>query len=1060
MKVVGTQIYSFRSTQRVFGTAFNADTPESAALSAIEDALMKGHAHYLAGHYQDAIRDYQRAAALVYAQLHPAGSGGRSKPSRHPELFVPLLSLSLEWMNLLPPIVPIATSRPRVEVTPEMIGEAAGLDRAGLRSELVDAGQNADAIADWQLAKTLTAQSNPLAAQVFLDRAQREAPELIGQLQALPAEAPLAGPPPPHERPQRAASGLAVEADAAPPMPRVDIPADLTVERSYGMVIDEEVKQVKWKVGDAPDLGQMTELLYDFRLVAVEIPLLLFAPQEPSELAAGLPHVYFYVIPLAIAECYHALGDYVSAESEYTQAASYRYLNPTVEAPYLWGRLATLYRDWGDSLFRQGNPTDALSKYANVIMPDDTEPSSSLYTIAPLKAGADIARQVLADLPHIATLALDPDIVSAIAGIRGQIAKINGNLDFWGFWTATVPIWSFDYLQTVAINLAQLAVSVERDVINYWSQADSASLTRQQLVTAASSAKAEVAAATLQVQAAAAQQQAYQAGVLLATQRAQDAHQAVTEYQRQSSLANSYQAWSAAFSGGDNGSLDELNQFADQLLSGQTVSGTRGAAIAAARQLAGAKANQQYEVDSLNRQAIEMDLARVQAIAEVAAAGAQVAAAEANVAVAQIRAQGSQAMLEAFDNQVFSPEVWKRMGDQMFQLYQRYQVMALYVAKLMQRAYNFETDQELDVIRTDYSTQTVNGLLGSDVLLADIESFTYILISSTNSKPQPVKQTISLASRYPYAFETQLRPTGVIDFQTMLDDFDSQYPGTYAGRITAVEVAVDGVVPTTGISGTLTNGGISSYRTPFSSWAAPTTPKVKFRLQPQETQVLSDYQARDDSLLIQPDSRQLRIFEGAGVASTWRLELPKEINDIDYGALLDVRLTFYYHARFDPQIAPVVQAQLAARPGFTDRQRSLPLRWIYPDAFFSFRATGQLDFTLLPRDFPHAHTSPQLNAVGVLVATDGSVAPEGLVVGLATPATAAPVTATLDAHGRADSTAAGSSWEPLATGAALGSWSVSLTGADNPGLVQGGQLRLTPIVNIAVLMDYTFTPRT
>ena len=131
MKAVGTQTYSFRSTQRVFGTAFHAGTPESAALSAIEDALMKGHAHYLAGRYQDAIHDYQRAAALVYAQLHPAGSGGRSKPSRHPKLFGPLLSLSLEWMNLLPPIVPIATSRPRVEVTEEMIGEAAGLDRAG-----------------------------------------------------------------------------------------------------------------------------------------------------------------------------------------------------------------------------------------------------------------------------------------------------------------------------------------------------------------------------------------------------------------------------------------------------------------------------------------------------------------------------------------------------------------------------------------------------------------------------------------------------------------------------------------------------------------------------------------------------------------------------------------------------------------------------------------------------------------------------------------------------------------------------------------------------------------
>ena len=64
----------------------------------------------------------------------------------------------------------------------------------------------------------------------------------------------------------------------------------------------------------------------------------------------------------------------------------------------------------------------------------------------------------------------------------------------------------------------------------------------------------------------------------------------------------------------------------------------------------------------------------------------------------------------------------------------------------------------------------------------------------------------------------------------------------------------------------------------------------------------------------------------AGVASSWTLELPKGINDIDYGALTDVRLTFYYKARFDPDLRATVLAQLAALPGFTGRQRSLPTR--------------------------------------------------------------------------------------------------------------------------------------
>jgi hypothetical protein len=764
------------------------------------------------------------------------------------------------------------------------------------------------------------------------------------------------------------------------------------------------------------------------------------------------------VIPLALAECYHALGDYTDAETQYLQAASYQYLNTTVEAPFLWARLATLYLDWGDALFRQGDAAGALPIYSRVINPDDSQPSSVLYTTASLQPGAAIAEQVLANLASITTLNLDPDIMSVIAAVRGQLAKISGGLDFWGFWTATVPIWTFDYLQGVAVNFAQLAVSVERDVINFWDRADQSTLTRQQLTTNASAAAAEVSAAQAQVIAAQAQQTVYQDGAILAAQRAADAAANASEYATQSDLAISYQASSAQISGGDDGDPNQLNQLADQLLSGQGFSGSR-ATVAAATQLAGAKANRQYEIDSLGRQAAELATARAQANAEVAAAAAQTTAAQAAVAVATIRAQGAAALLSAFDNQTFTADVWQRMGDVLFRLYQRYLAMALYAAKLMQQAYNFETDQALAVIKPDYSTDEVKGLLGADSLLADIEWFTYDLVSSSRGKPQPVKQTLSLAERYPFTFETQLRRTGAMDFQTTLDDFDSYYPGAYAGRIVAVEVDVDGLVPPTGVSGSLTNSGISVYRLPYASWPDPQTPAVKYRVQSKETLVVSDYAARSDSLLIQPNARQLRIFEGAGVASTWHLELPKAINDIDYGALLDVRLTFYYQARYDPGIAAAVSQELAGRPGFTARQRAIPLRWIYPDAFFAFQRSGTLSFSLTPPDFRNNETQPQLTAVGVVVATDGSVSAGGLKAGLATPAHPAPVTATLDSNGLADSGSSGSPWAPLASGTALGQYAITLTAADNPSLAPGGTLDLAPIVNVALLMNYTFTPR-
>ncbi len=1056
MAVIGSQLYSFRYTTGVFTTVFQPDTPAAAALAAIEAKLTEGHADFLAGQYQPAIDAYHQGASLIYGQLHPQAVGGTGTISISPVLFRPMLSLGLEWMNVLAPTVPVAATRPRILADPAP-ADAAPADVLGLRSQVVDQGSNADAAADWQYSQYLQGQANPKAAQFYLARAEKTAPALIKQLQAGKG----------HGNGDRGVPAAGAPADVAVTpgsqvidgsIGRVALPPALTVARSYGVQQAGTVSIMTWAVGDGPPVDQAIKVLYESRVTATDLTLLRNVPTCPADLAADLPRIYFYVIPLALAECYHALGDYADAETQYLQAASYQYLNTTVEAPYLWARLATLYLDWGDSLFRQGDAADALPIYSRVINPDDTRPASVLYTTASLQPGAAIAEQVLAALADITTLNLDPDIVSVIAAVRGQLAKISGGLDFWGFWTATVPIWTFDYLQGVAVNFAQLAVSVERDVINFWDRADQATLTRQQLATSVSAASAEVSAAQAQVSAAQAQQVAYQDGAALAAQRAADATANANEYATKSDLAISYQASSAQISGGDDGDPNTLNQLADQLLSGQGFSGSQ-ATVAAATQLAGAKANRQYEVDSLRRQAAELATARAQANAEAAAAAAQTAAAQAAYAVASIRAQGAAQLLSAFDNQTFTADVWQRMGDVLDRLYQRYLSMALYAAKLMQQAYNFETDQALALIKADYSTDEVNGLLAADALLADIESFTYDLVSSARGKPQPVKQTISLAGRYPFSFESQLRSTGTMDFQTTLDDFDSYYPGAYAGRVVAVEVDVDGLVPPTGVSGSLTNSGVSVYRLPFASWPDPATPAVKYRVQSKETLVLSDYTARDDSLLIQPDSRQMRIFEGAGVASSWHLELPKAINDIDYGALLDVRLTFYYQTRYDPGIAAAVRGDLATRPGFTARQRAIPLRWIYPDAFFAFQASGTLSVSLAAPDFRNNETQPQLTAVGVVIATDGSVSAGGLNVALATPAHAAPVTATLDGNGLADSGSTGSPWAPLAAGTALGQYAITLAAADNPSLAPDGTLDLAPIVNVALLMNYTFTPR-
>jgi len=786
------------------------------------------------------------------------------------------------------------------------------------------------------------------------------------------------------------------------------------------------------------------------------------------------------VADLGWAGCELQIGNFQAAEFIYEETATLPFYPPLspVQAAFVFQQLGTVFLDWGDALFRNEQFSDALAQYTKVLTVDGKPANSELFTLTQLQPPAMDAVKIIDNLPALIAgqttaqaLDVNPLIAALFVNVQQQLIKLNNGLDYWGHRTNTVPIWTFDYLQGAAVNFAQFAINAERDFINFQERSDQGSATRQQLAQLASQSTAEVDAAGAQAAAVAAEAQAYATGADLANRRVDDANAAAAEYAQTSGLSIQYQAMQSQLQGGDGGSIPLLNGIADTFMAGGnvTISDNLNAGsdlygvysrnnVAAGAQLTAARLNQQYEVDSLQRTAGQMTIAAKQAAEEAAAGQARVAAAQAATAVARLHAEGAQQNLQAFDSQTFTPEVWQRMADAMWRLYRRYLDMALKTALLMQQAYNFETDQSLRFIKKDYSTDEVNGLLAADALMADIQSFTYDLITSTVGKAQPVRQTISLAQRYAFLFENQFRRTGVMEFETRIDDFDYVYPGTYAGRLESIGVELVGLVPPNGVSGTLTNSGISGYRTPAGA-ATSDSQGLKYRIQPKETLVLSDYVARVDSGLILPDQRIKGIFQGAGLVSSWRLEMPREVNDIDYGALLDVRITFYYKARYDPDLHDSVLAELAARPGVLSRQRGLQLRWIYPDAFFHFQDTGILTFSQTVQDFASNETKPVITNIGVVIATDGTLPPQGLIVRLTTPGKTE-IAASADANGVIDSDVAGSPWTALVGASALGDYSLVMTAADNPGLVNGGNLQLSPIVNIALVLGYSFTAKT
>ena len=1061
--------YSFRRTTALL--AGSSRIHDAFMLGQIEHLLVAAGASYRARRYSDANSQYREARDVIWEQLFPTIGYDESLVRKTP-LMRSLVSYAGEWMNVLPVESSTGGVRPR-----ELVALEPGTPELGLRAAAAGAAISG-AAADLDTAATLERRGNPAAAKFFRERADASAPTLAsamaqqvtaGPVAAGPVAGPIAGP---IAGPVIIGPSFALSANTAarpfrrsvaagtvfaeePLLHTIEIPPAITVaERTYSFSTGDTVRTVAWNAGDAPSIDEMIDVLYTSRTALEVLPDTFVAPSRPADVAAALPHAWFYETTLGMAECHHAMGEWATAENWYLGAARYQYLNAVAEAPYVWSRLATLYLDWGNALYRSGDPAAALPIYEKVLDSSGAAPASELYSIAGLKSGADAARDLIAHLDDPAASTTGPTIAAAILDIWAQLTKIAGGLDFWGHWAANVPIWTFDYLQSVASNFCQLAIGAERDAISFWEKADQGELTRNQLTQNVTQAAAERDAAASQVTAAQAQVNAYVAGEAAARQRATNAGKNATDYASLSRQWTLHQALSAQLGAGDDGNAAELNRLAAQMMSGgrYSISGDRGALVGA-EQLAASRLQARYEIDAMQRQAADMAAAAEQAKQERVAAQARTTAAQASLHAASVRLGGALALVAAYDQQRFTPDVWNQLGEKMGSLSQRYLAMALDTAKLMQRAYNFETDSSRAMIKPDYMADTVKGLLGADMLMADIQSFTYDMVTSTAPKPQPVRQTISLAQRYPFVFERDFRTTGRMEFETRLDDFDVLYPGTYAGRIEHIEVSVDGIVPARGISGTLTNAGISQYRVPSALWSGSSGP-VKHRVQNREAMVISDHDPRADAILVDSDRRRRRIFEGAGVASSWTLELPRDVNDLDYDAIVDVRLTVSYEARYDPDLRQRVLDDLATRPALYERQRPIPLRWLFPDAMFSFYETGILTFELDPGWFARSERDPQITDLGLLVATTPRARAEAVTLAVTAPGTPV-VTVSTAGGGIVD----GPALAAAAGGPATGAYRLELTAADNPSWVEDGRLKLDAIDNIAVILGYSFTAR-
>jgi hypothetical protein len=233
-----------------------------------------------------------------------------------------------------------------------------------------------------------------------------------------------------------------------------------------------------------------------------------------------------------------------------------------------------------------------------------------------------------------------------------------------------------------------------------------------------------------------------------------------------------------------------------------------------------------------------------------------------------------------------------------FQAYQ----LVYDLAKKAEKAFRFERGlTESNFIKFGYWDSLHRGLLAGEQLyfaLKQMESAYH----EQNKREYEITKHVSLLLNDPMAL-IKLKETGQCEIFLPEALFDADYPGHYMRRIKSVSLTIPCVVgPYTSINCTLT---LLSNKTRINSVVGPSYPESedgedeRFVANFAAMQSIATSHAQNDSGMFElnfHDERYLP-FEGAGVISRWRIDLPKDTNAFDFDTLTDVVLHLKYTAR-------------------------------------------------------------------------------------------------------------------------------------------------------------------
>ena len=355
------------------------------------------------------------------------------------------------------------------------------------------------------------------------------------------------------------------------------------------------------------------------------------------------------------------------------------------------------------------------------------------------------------------------------------------------------------------------------------------------------------------------------------------------------------------------------NKFTIQVTTGGSF--VAGSLAAYARYLNIGAADHSYDatrasiVGGYKRRDVDWRLQRDLAARELDQIDKQIAAAEIREAIAgqeiinhnqQIEnAQGIEQFLrDKYTNQELYNWMVSQISGVFFQSYQ----LAYGLAKRAEQAYRFELGlSDSSIIQFGYWDSLKQGLMSGERLHVALKTLETKYLDQ-NKREYEITRHISLVLHDPLAL-IALKQTGHCKFEVSESLFDADYPGHFMRRLKSVSLTIPCVIgPYTSINCTLTllSNKIRIKGTPTDPYPEREgEDDDRFVTNFAALQSIATSHAQNDSGMFELNFRDERYlpFEGAGVISHWRLDMPKECNAFDFNTISDLVLHLKYTAR-------------------------------------------------------------------------------------------------------------------------------------------------------------------